>query len=356
MKIAYLLPAPGIPLNGPSGASAHVRDLCSALRKEHEVKIFAARRADHRGTFGEKIAAEICGVPCWPSWLPGFRDLIEIRAARRIEKSVLQFIDSGWFPNLIIERHSLFSDAGWRISERFGIPWLLEVNAPLFLERQHFETLIRPSWAAKWQQEVLLAAPFVMAVSSWLTSWLHELGCTNVKHIPNGVTKLVGDRTRGRHLLGVDNQQRLIGFVGSMKPWHGVSCLLEVAKQTNCKLALIGEGIDIPNAICKSFYSPQDLADVVAAFDVGLAPYPASAPAWFCPLKILLYRAQGIPIVATNVGDCEPLVAGSGMVVPPGDVNALIKGVHQVWGKTFSRDVCDWNQVGQKMIEFVKNR
>ncbi|MBM4393322.1 MAG: glycosyltransferase, partial [Deltaproteobacteria bacterium] len=52
-------------------------------------------------------------------------------------------------------------------------------------------------------------------------------------------------------------------------------------------------------------------ADLVAAMDVGLAPYAADAPPWFCPLKILAYRAQGTPVVATDVGDCA-LVAGSG--------------------------------------------
>ena len=174
-------------------------------------------------------------------------------------------------------------------------------------------------------------------------------------HIPNGVTKHSGNRARGRRLLGISNEQRVLGFVGSMKPWHGISCLLKVAKHTEASLVLIGQGIDIPQAICKAFYSPQDLADVVAAFDVGIAPYPKDAPPWFCPLKILLYRSQGIPIVATDIGDCANLVGDCGIIVPPGDEEALIAAVLDVWGKRFSTVVCDWNQVGQKMIEFVKN-
>ena len=37
--------------------------------------------------------------------------------------------------------------------------------------------------------------------------------------------------------------------------------------------------------------------------DVGLIPYPSNAPPWFCPLKLWAYRAQGTPVVASDVGE-----------------------------------------------------
>ena len=39
-----------------------------------------------------------------------------------VEQRVLQLVNAGWVPDLIIERHGLFSDAGWRLFERADRP------------------------------------------------------------------------------------------------------------------------------------------------------------------------------------------------------------------------------------------
>ena len=49
MSIAYLSAAPGIPLQGPSGASAHIRDFVSALRRLDSVDLFVPQTVDRRG-------------------------------------------------------------------------------------------------------------------------------------------------------------------------------------------------------------------------------------------------------------------------------------------------------------------
>ena len=56
-----------------------------------------------------------------------------------------------------------------------------------------------------------------------------------------------------------------------------------------------------------------------------MAPYPDSPP-WFCPLKILDYRAQGTP-VASDIGDVAALVENAGSVVAPGDDSTMIDAV-----------------------------
>ena len=328
MRIAYLLPAAGVPVQGPSGASAHVRGLVGALRRHHEVRLHAARIEDRRGRFGVETAAREVGVPGWPSWLERYRDLTEVIAARRIARRVIEDGLTTWRPRLIIERHSLFSDAGWRAHHRLGVPWLLEVNAPLWEERRRFEALRRPDWARGWERSVLQAAPAVAAVSRWLVRWLREeVGCQKVTWVPNGVTPRAGDRARGRARLGVPEGQPVVGFVGSMKPWHGVERLPRVATALGARLVLIGRCPDPPEgAIVTGHLHGAELADVVAGLDLGLAPYPRSAPPWFCPLKILDYRAQGTPVIATDVGDCRPLVGeDGGAVVPPEDDDALIE-------------------------------
>ena len=84
LRVAYLVPAPGIPVQGPSGASAHVRAIAGALGQQVDLRVYAARAVDHRGRFGEEVAATISGVGGWPSWLNRYRDMIEVGAARRL--------------------------------------------------------------------------------------------------------------------------------------------------------------------------------------------------------------------------------------------------------------------------------
>lgn len=354
LKVAYLLPSPGIPVRGPSGASAHARSLVRAMLEDHDVRVFAAKISDHRGVHGEQVPAVACGVPAWPSFLGRYRDMVEVSAARRIAERLRVENRRRWCPDIIVERHSLFSDAGWRAHEALSVPWVLEVNAPPVLERSRFDELRRPSWARRWEQRVLQAAPTIVTVSRWLQGWLRdEVGCRNVHWIPNGATPLRGSRERGRELLGLATDQPVVGFVGSMKPWHGVGRLPAIAAALDAKLALIGP-MDSPlqGAVCTGHLGPQDLADAVAALDIGLAPYPADAPPWFCPLKILDYRAQGTPVIATDVGECAHLVGSTGgAVVRPDSDSALIEAARQWLGKRTDRQVRSWHRVGKQVLE-----
>ena len=282
--------------------------------------------------------------------------MVEVRAARRVERAVLQSVDNGWRPDLIIERHTLFSDAGWRLSRELGVPWVLEVNAPPILERSRFETVLRPKWAQKWQRKVLLAAPTIVVVSRWLQEWLQrEIGCTNVHYLPNGCNPVRGNRRRGRALLGIGAADKVIGFVGSMKSWHGFLSLPPIARELGMELVLVGPEKMVDGAICRSFYNPQELADVVSAFDVGIAPYSPDSPQWFCPLKIQLYRTQGVPVVATNVGEIGSLVGDGGMVVPPGDPVLLRHAIEESIGSKVIAHCYSWKQVAAEMLKIAKN-
>lgn len=331
MKLAYLVAAPGIPVQGPTGASGHLRDVVAALRAQGPTRLYAARDVDHRGRFGGPSPAVITGTPGWPSWLPRWRELREVRASRRLARHVLEDAHGGWCPDVLIERHTIFSDAAWRVGDRLGRPWMLEVNAPLVDERLRFEEVRNLELARRWERSVLLAAPCIVTVSPWLKTWLEtQVGCRRVHWVPNGVRALRGDRARGRALLGVDEDQKVIGFLGSDRPWQGLEVLPEVAARVGARVALLGRFQNPPeDALTPGFLEGQQLADAVAALDVGLVPYPKDAPPWFCPLKVFQYRAQGTPVVATDVGGVGKLVRGGGSVVPPGDVDALVIAVQR---------------------------
>jgi glycosyltransferase involved in cell wall biosynthesis len=284
------------------------------------------------------------GVPGWPSWLRSWREYTEVLAARRAARAAVRLA-----PKAIWERHALYSDAGWKVHAATGCRWILEVNAPLAEERGRYEVLPHPGWAARWEREVLLAAPEIVAVSRWLCRWLEGMGCRNVRHLPNGVSPHAGDRDATRTALGLGDRP-VLGFLGSFKPWHGAHLLprlLDLLPEWSG--LLVGDGptrIDHPRLIHAGHVSEPRVADLVSAMDVALAPYGADAPPWFCPLKLLAYRAQGTPIVTADLGDCAELTGRSGTVLPLGaDIGAWRDAALAEAGQRYPAEVRSWADV-----------
>lgn len=318
--------APGIPLLGPSGASAHVRGMAEALR----ATVITPRWVDHRGLSGYTTApSQITGVAGWPSWLPKYREQAEVLTARRCAQAATALC-----PDLLYERHALFSDAGWKTSAATRARWILEVNAPLVQERGQMGELRDRPFAERWERDVLLAAPEIVAVSAWLVHWLRQIGCKQVRHVPNGVAPHVGSRETTRAELGVADRF-VLGFLGSMKPWHGLDRLPALLDAIpDAVLLLVGEGpqkLNHPRMIATGHVDEARAAHLVAAMDVGLAPYGSAAPPWFCPLKIVAYRAQGTPVVATDTGDCRLLTGDAGTILPCDADTASLVEACEAW-------------------------
>ena len=259
---------------GPSGSSAHLRGVSEALRP---VAVVTAVASDQRGVHGVITAPIIAtGVPGWPSWLGSYREQREVWAAQRVAKAAITLA-----PELVWERYSLFSDAGRRVQAETGCRAILEVNAPLVDERLRYEEIRRLDWARGWERDVLLSAPEIIAVSSWLTECLRDLGCRQVRHVPNGVAPFAGDREGTRARLGL-RDKFVVGFLGSMKPWHGVGRLPALLDAIPDAMGLVvGEGpVTLRHTRCLRVgqVGEAEAADLVAAMDVGIAPYAADAP------------------------------------------------------------------------------
>jgi glycosyltransferase involved in cell wall biosynthesis len=329
--------APGIPSAGPSGASAHLRAIADALGATRLVTPCAV---DHRGpTEDPRTPLRITGRARRLPWLPGARDNAEIATGRRIERAL-----AGQAPSVLWERHSLYCDAGWRLHAKLGVPWILEVNAPPAQERARWDRATDPSLAARWEREVIAAAPRVIAVSRWLSAWCRDLGAREVRHVPNGVSPHHGDRDATRRALGVEDRL-VVGFVGSGRAWHGVSRLVALLDALPDAVALIVGTASVAHvrALHAGVVSEARVADLVAAMDVAVAPTLEDGPPWLCPLKLLHYRAQGTPIVATKVGD-------TGDLLGPGDVllddwRDAHDAVRTLAGRRTARWVRSWDEV-----------
>lgn len=318
------------------------------------------------------MAWSTSGVAPWPSWLDRSRwgYLREVRSARRLAELALTIArQSESRVRCIIERHSLFSDAALRLSEKLGVPHGIEVNAPLVLERTlRGEPLWQPH-GTRWERETLRRAHRITTVSRWLRCWLiEEIGVEpeRVLHVPNGTSPWIGARGPTRERLGFHNDSFVLGFIGSHQPWHGLDVLSTILDRIpDARLLLVGadrEGFAIPpgplhrhsaRVHAAGVATEALVADLVAAMDVGLAPYPANAPPWFCPLKILDYRAQGTPVVSTRVGENEQLVGGSGTIVTPDNVDEMCEAVLSWRGRRCPPSPRTWEQVAAETRNFI---
>jgi glycosyltransferase involved in cell wall biosynthesis len=368
LRILYLVGAPGIPACGPSGASSHVRGITAGLAAlGHRVEIIAASGQDARG-FHEapSVPWRATGVAGWPRGPRAVAHLRELRTARGVARGAIEDASTGPPVDLVIERHCLYSDAGPRVARRLGVPLVLEVNAPQLLERRRFEGKQNERAAARWERRAVNSADTVVAVSRWLCRWLAEdQGCApaRVHHLANGVHPQRGDRRRGRALAGLDQEAWVLGFVGAFRPWHGLQALPALLEALpEAKLLLVGAGragdealwrplAGHPRVIMAGRRGQDELAHLVAAMDLGLAPYPSDAPAWFCPLKILDYRAQGTPVVASDIGDCRALTGPAGSVVPPGELQAMADAALAWRGRRCEPWLRSWEQVARELLE-----
>ena len=77
---------------------------------------------------------------------------------------------------------------------------------------------------------------------------------------------------------------------------------------------------DLHRRACRTSQIPG----VVAAFDLAIAPYAASADTYFSPLKLFEYAAMAKAIVATTGGQAEQLFPPDSLALyAAGDVAAL---------------------------------
>jgi glycosyltransferase involved in cell wall biosynthesis len=185
------------------------------------------------------------------------------------------------------------------------------------------------------------------------TRW-YRLSPSRVRHIPNGVDCDRFQPRRGgeaRRLLGIGDGELLLAFVGHLRPEKNLSLLLEAfarARLAGARLVLAGDGP------CR-----RDLERQAAAAGLldrvrfaGAVPDPRlcydsadlfvlSSLTEQMPMALLEAMACGLPVVCTDVGDCEEMLpAGTPQVVPPGDAALLAAALRRMAESPETRASC----------------
>lgn len=345
MRVAYVCADRGVPVFGSKGASIHVREVVRAMINAGcEVELFAARLGGEPAS--DLVLAGLHELPSGSSPDAGARE----REAVDRNGPLRELLERAGPFDLVYERHALWSFAGMEFAHQRGIASVLEVNAPLIEEQRTHRTLVDPDAAERCTQRAFSAAGTVIVVSEAILPYALTRGANadHVHVIPNAinVTRFPSSIRPSHRLEGVFT----VGFVGSLKPWHGVDTLIDafarfVAAHPQSRLLIVGEGPERARLVADveslglsdrvewtGAVDSDAVPGLLASMDVSVAPYPPIEPFYFSPLKVFESMAAGVPVVASRIGQITSVIEDgvNGLLCAPGDPVALAAALIRV--------------------------
>lgn len=340
MRILVCCTDLGVRVPGSKGASLHLGAIARAFAAVgHEVLVVGV--AGH-GAPPSGPAYRLLPHPGRRDGLP--RELTKLRFTATFVDRVAPEV-AAFAPEMVYERLSLFGTAGAELARRHAVPHVVEVNALVAAEEGAWRGLTLAHTARTREHRVLAEADLCVAVSAEVADQIRaSVGDVPVRVVPNGVDAALFARPRSRvearRTLGLARTGRLLGFVGSLRPWHGLETAIDALTRLPEDVGLLVAGDGPVRGTLQTIARERGVEgritwlgqvphgavpDVLAAVDVAVAPYPALDDFAFSPLKLLDYMAGGAPIVASDIGQIRTLLADGalGRLVRPGDAAAL---------------------------------
>ncbi len=304
------------------GEAVHISELITALRKlGHEIIVVGHVDTDTKSSLDS------------PSYIKSLRWLLpkfvheplelaySLIAYLRLRKACLAHK-----PDILYERANLFLLAGVWIKRKFGLPYLLEVNAPLAQERNNHGGIALKR-LARWSEETAWrTADYVLPVSNILADRIRSAGVpeAQIVVVPNVVdlerfsAPLDGGETKKR--LGLEGRT-VLGFAGYLRAWHRLDRVIDVLErddESNLHFLVIGDGSGLPalrrqvrlrgvseRVTFLGSRARDDMAGLISAFDIALLP---GVTAYASPLKIYEYMALGRAIVAPDTPNIREIL------------------------------------------------
>lgn len=229
------------------GQSTHIEEMIGGLRANgHVVEECAPAVGDHAPSGGSAgWVGRLKAVLPRP-----FYELAELAyslvAYRRLARKIRECRPDG-----IYERYNLYLLAGVWAKKRFGLPFILEVNAPMAVERRQYGGLSFP-WLADWAEAyVWKQADVILPVTQVLADYMVSRGveAARIRVIPNAINKQhytsLPTADAAKAALGLTGQV-VVGFTGFVREWDRLDRIVRwMARQPaghKVHLLVIGDG------------------------------------------------------------------------------------------------------------------
>jgi glycosyltransferase involved in cell wall biosynthesis len=301
-------------IRSKDGQYVHLEEMIKALQQlGHEI-ILAAPAAVTR----EKFGGESRALELLKRKLPNvLYELMEFSYTLLDYNRIFLAIKRSK-PDIIYERYSLFLPSGILAKRHFGLPLILEVNAPLYEERKRYGGLAL-NGLARWSEKfVWTGADRVLSVTKVLANSIHDMGVPGKKItvIHNGVDlnkfRTVISKNEAKRKLKLDSKL-VLGFVGFLREWHGLKEVVDIIKSNEdlpLHFLVVGDGPDrsrlevrakqlgiIDRLTITGVVSRERIVNYIMAFDIALQ---ANVVAYASPLKLFEYMALQRAIVAPD--------------------------------------------------------
>lgn len=297
------------------GQSTHITEMINALRAEGHSVLESSPEIEGGNASG--------GSPGWVGRLKALlpRQVYELAelayswvAYRRLAEAIKQHRPDG-----IYERYNLYLLAGCWAKKRFGLPLILEVNAPMAVERRQYGGLSWPKLADWAELFVWKQADVILPVTQVLADYMVAKGIDpkRIHVIPNAINlehyKNLPSVAQAKAKLNLAGRL-VIGFTGFVREWDRLDRIMvwvaQRADQHNVHLLVIGDGparaeieacaskLGVADRLSFTGVVPREQVPALSmAFDIALqtalVPYAS-------PLCLFEYMALGKAIVAPD--------------------------------------------------------
>ena len=425
-KIAYLFAASKGLLHRPTGHSIHIRELCRALEETgQEVYILAAsngngssadgapvrevapgiasylnrrssrstrhrprfpdpeaRRSGHTSMAPRQVARDLARVAWWKGWDTYFH--WRVRQELSHER-----------PDFLYERYVRGTSTGMRLARELHVPFIVEMNTSFTFPSEWWEhhSPITPWVVARTERRIARSADRVIVVSTHLRDYLLATGVPEEKLVLmfNGADSrrfrpMIEEAAGIRAEYGLRDKQ-VIGFVGSLKPWHGVDGLIRSFRQcvrdrSNLRLVIVGDGplrdsLELlvresglsESVVFTGSVPHEDVPAYVSSLDIAVCPAPREPSYHLSPIKLFEYMAAARPVIAAKFSDVPAVVRDheNGILVEPGNDAELARAMLELaddpdlrgrLGQEARRDVersYSWQRNAERVLELYRD-
>jgi glycosyltransferase involved in cell wall biosynthesis len=328
---------------GDGAEGIHISGMIEAFRKlGHEVEVSALVTAGDAGATQsrEKLGKFLKRLP------RAFYEIGEVAYNLKGYPAMLRAIRT-FRPDLVYDRYNIFNDSVVTAARRCRVPVFLEVNTPYAYQRRVYEKLTFQRLASWMEVRTWRRADRVLVVSTPLKEYLLEAGIPGerVEVMPNGVDLelFAPPAASASDASGVVT----IGFVGSLRRWHGLDLLMEAAEpllldNANVRLCIVGDGPErqtmeewarsrgLQNSVVFLGKAPHDeIPATIERFDIAVSPRNVF---YQSPMKIVEYMAMGKAVLAPDTKNIHDLMGPDreGLVFKPDDADSLREALRRV--------------------------